>query len=212
MVTAEGTPDTVGTVSRCLRVTTIGPGETDHELDAALRAIGPATGVLPGNLGVWLGRRSVSSLGERVLVSVWSSRQAHDRALAIARDVLLGQPPVASIAGQKTDVLPVEIEASFPRDRPMTILRVFRGRTYPGQRATYLTEAAAGVLIDGERPDGPGALICGLDGDDGFVTVSLWPDWAAIEACTGGDMRRPLLTRNAARIEHGAPTHYELVG
>jgi len=93
----------------------------------------------------------------------------------------------------------------------MTILRVYRGWTRPGELEAYLAEAAAGTRLDGERPDGPGAFICASDGEARFVTVSVWPDWSAIEACTGGDIGRPLSTRNAARIEQGAPTHYELV-
>jgi hypothetical protein len=54
-------------------------------------------------------------------------------------------------------------------------------------------------------------LVCGTDGEAAFVTVSLWPDWSAIEASTGGNIQQPLTTRNAARIAEGAPTHYELV-
>jgi hypothetical protein len=53
--------------------------------------------------------------------------------------------------------------------------------------------------------------VCGTDGEATFVTVSLWPDWSAIAACTGGNIQQPLTTRNAARIAEGVPTHYELV-
>ena len=111
----------------------------------------------------------------------------------------------------QVDVMPVRIHEVFERDRPMTILRVFRGRTHPGELEAYLEEARAGTLADGARPDGPGALVCASDGETTFLTVSLWPDWSAIEACTGGNIQQPLATRNAARIEHGGPTHFELV-
>jgi hypothetical protein len=65
--------------------------------------------------------------------------------------------------------------------------------------------------LDGQRPDGPGGLVCGIHGEDGFVTLSVWPDWSCIEACTGGDVRHPLTTRNAARLADGGPTHDEIV-
>ena len=49
-----------------------------------------------------------------------------------------------------------------------------------------------------------------LDPPDHFLTASVWPDWASLEACTGGDIRRPFLSRNQARLAEGGPTHYEI--
>ena len=50
-----------------------------------------------------------------------------------------------------------------------------------------------------------------LAGPDRFLTVSLWPDWAAIERATGGDIRRPMSTKDSARIVDMDIVHYEVV-
>jgi len=192
-----------------LRVATLTAPETWHLLDPTLRACVPAYAAQAGNVMTWLGRSGPGPTGERVLASVWSSRQAHDAATDIVE--LVDAHGGLSVISNRIDVLPVRLYEVFERDRPMTILRVFRGRTYPGQLDVYLEEAHAGTRVDGARPDGPGSVVCGADGEARFVTVSLWPDWSAIEACTGGNIQRPLTTRNAARIEQGAPTHFEIV-
>jgi hypothetical protein len=44
-----------------------------------------------------------------------------------------------------------------------------------------------------------------------LVTVSAWTDWKAIEAATGGDIRHPMVTRNAVRIASGSAAHYEIL-
>ena len=41
--------------------------------------------------------------------------------------------------------------------------------------------------------------------------MSLWPDWAAIERATGGDVRRPMATKDSARIVDMDIVHYEVV-
>ncbi|MET0771804.1 MAG: hypothetical protein ABWZ82_01865 [Candidatus Limnocylindrales bacterium] len=192
-----------------LRVATFTAPETWHVLDQTLRGCVPAYAAQAGNIIAWLGRSGPGPTGARVLASVWSSRRAHDEATDIVE--LVAARGGVSVISDRIDVLPVRLYEVFERDRPMTILRVFRGHTYPGQLEVYLEEARAGTRIDGTRPDGPGSLVCGADGQAAFVTVSLWPDWSAIEACTGGNIQRPLTTRNAARIEQGAPTHFEIV-
>ena len=192
-----------------LRVATFTAPETWHVLDQTLRASVPAYAAQAGNVSTWLGRSGPGPTQERVLASVWSSRRAHDEATDIVE--LVAAHGGLNVISGRIDVLPVRLHEVFERDRPMTILRVFRGRTHPGQLDVYLEEARAGARIDGTRPDGPGTVVCGSDGQAAFVTVSLWPDWSAIEACTGGNIQRPLTTRNAARIAEGAPTHFEIV-
>ena len=194
-----------------LRVATFTAPATWHVLDPTLRACVPAYAAQAGNIITWVGRSGPGPTEERVLASVWASRRAHDEATDIVELVAAHGSGGMAITSNRIDVLPVRLNEVFERDRPMTILRVFRGRTYPGQLEAYLEEARAGTRIDGRRPDGPGGLVCGSDGEATFITVSLWPDWSAIEACTGGNIQRPLTTRNAARIEQGAPTHFEIV-
>ena len=194
-----------------LRVVTFSLPETWQDLDRTLRAAVPVYAAQTGNVGTWVGRRGPRPAEERVLASVWSSRQAHDEATDIVDLVMAHGGMATTVHASRIDVLPVRLFEVFEREPPMTILRVFRGRTHPGQLEQYIEEARAGTRLDGARPDGPGMLVCGTDGEARFVTVSLWPDWSAIEACTGGNIQRPLSTRNAARIADGAPTHYEIV-
>jgi hypothetical protein len=204
-------PHDIVTDEACLRFSRYQPRDAWRQLDDQLRGSIPAYEGHEGLIHAWLARRALGPTGEHVLATVWTSRAAHDQAFSVATLATAEQEASASVAEVTTELLPVRIHAVFPRGVPMTILRVFRGRTFPGQRAAYLAEARAGTMLDGERPDGPGALACAIDGDDGFLTVSVWPSWASIEACTGGDVRRPLTTRNRARIAWGAPVHYELV-
>ena len=194
-----------------LRVATFSVPETWHQLDRTLRACVPAYAAQAGHVVTRLGRRGPGPTEERVVASVWSSRRAHDAATDIVELVTAHGSGATTVASSRIDVLPVRLYEVFERERPMTILRVFRGRIYPGQLEAYLEEAREGTRIDGGRPEGPGMLVCGSDGQAAFVTVSLWPDWSAIEACTGGNIQRPLTTRNAARIEQGAPTHFEIL-
>jgi hypothetical protein len=196
---------------RHLRVATLTAPETWQVLDQALRAGVPAYAAQAGNLGTWLGRGGPGPSDERVLASVWSAKWAHDAATDIVELVAAQGSGALTITTGRIDVLPVRSYEVFERDRPMTILRVFRGRTFPGQLDAYLEEARAGIRLDGARADGPGMVVSASDAQARFVTVSLWPDWSAIEACTGGNIQRPLVTRNAARIEQGAPTHYEVM-
>jgi hypothetical protein len=194
-----------------LRVATFVVPRTWHEIDRSLRACEPAYVAQAGTVMTRLGRRGSGPTEERVLASVWTSRRAHDQATDMIELMSASGAGPMSLAWDRIDQLPVRIHEVFERDRPMTILRVFHGRTHPGELEVYLEEARAGTMLDGASPDGPGALICASDDDATFVTVSLWPDWSAIEACTGGDIQRPLATRNATRIAQGAPTHYEII-
>ncbi len=205
------TPDHNAADRPCLRVVTFSTQGTWHDVDATLRAWRVAYAAEPGNLATWLGRRGAGPTEERVVAAIWSPGHAPRPEMDIAERVVREVPAGARIEGIRSEALPVRIHETFTRDAPMAILRVYRGCTRPGELDAYLQEAHAGTRLDGQRADGPGTVVCGTEGDTGFVTVSLWPDWTAIEACTGGDIRRPLATRNAARIESGAPTHYELV-
>jgi hypothetical protein len=194
-----------------MRLALFGAQESWHELDRVLRSTMPVYAGQAGSLATWLGRRGAGPAEERVVASVWSSMRALDQATDIVELVTAHGPAGTTMTPTHVEVIPVRIRETFERDRPMTILRLYQGRTRPGELELYLEEARAGTRLDGARPDGPGTLVCASDGEARFVTVSLWPDWAAIEACTGGDIQRPLATRNATRIEDGAPSHYELV-
>ncbi len=145
------------------------------------------------------------------MVSLWADTKDAVRAPGLPPEVQPLDRALPDVVESVTEVLPVRIFEVFERAAPMTILRVFRGQVRVGQLEEYLAEAHIGTLADGRRPEGPGALVCATDATGGFVTASTWPDWPSIAACTGGDIRRPLTTRNAGRLVSGAPSHYELV-
>jgi hypothetical protein len=195
-----------------LRITTFRPRVPLHELDAWLRQVMGVYADQPGRIWACVGRRLVGSTHEHALLSVWSSPSAHEQAFAAGPLADIEQVAGERVEDASTERLPVRLCMSFARERPMTILRVFRGRTHRGQREAYLAQARAGVVTDGSRAEGPGALACGLVDQDGFVTASAWPDWSSIEVSTGGDIHRPLVTRNAALIADGGPSHYEILG
>ena len=54
-------------------------------------------------------------------------------------------------------------------------------------------------------------LYLAADPPDRFLTLSLWPDWSAIERATGGDVHRPMSTKDSARIVDMDIVHYEVV-
>jgi hypothetical protein len=41
--------------------------------------------------------------------------------------------------------------------------------------------------------------------------VSVWESWSALEAATGGDIRRPIATRHPERIERWDAAHFEVI-
>jgi hypothetical protein len=75
----------------------------------------------------------------------------------------------------------------------------------------YFEQARSGAIADGTDPLGPLCVIGGAAGPEQFLTLSTWSFWTSIEACTGGDIRRPLVTRNASLIVEGGPVHYEIL-
>jgi hypothetical protein len=194
-----------------LRLSTFRPEIAPHELDTWLRQAVSVYASQAGHIWTCVGRRAVGATDEHAWASLWSSAEAHDRAFESDPVMTVEQEARTRVVGAMAELLPVRIKAIVPRARPMTILRLFRGRTHPGQRDAYLAEAEVGAAEDGARADGPGAIACCTVGADEFVTASVWVDWPSIEACTGGDVHRPLTTRNAARIAAGGPTHFEIV-
>ena len=60
---------------------------------------------------------------------------------------------------------------------------------------------ATGSFLSGRLPLPP----------DSFVTLSIWTDWASIEASTGAGTRAPGATRHAERLAELDVAHYEVV-
>ncbi len=178
-------------------------------VDAALRdQLRPRYQACDELLAVWAGRHGPELDDERIVASVWASAAGESRAPGVAAlfDATDDGPTTVSVT-----VLPIALYEVFARPGPATILRVYQGQTKPGELDAYVQEAHRGVRLDGASPQGPASVCMSREGPDRFVTVSTWTDWDALASCTGGDIHRPLATRDASRLIAGGPTHYELM-
>lgn len=178
--------------------------------DGVLRAAMPALRASAGLLDIAAGRHGPDELGPRIVASVWVSSEVMAAAVrSQPGSVALAAPPDALDASVESLALDVVFEAEPPRTP--RLVRAFAGQVRPGTLAAYIDAARAGTLIDDAAGRGPCALyLAGLPADpDRFVTISTWSDWAAIEAATGGDIRRPTATRHSERLVAWEATHFE---
>jgi hypothetical protein len=189
------------------------PVGSGAELDAALRdQVVPDLLEAPGISDVYVARGSTEGAGERVIASIWESRDAMTAELGEASVIGRFQPErVEDLMSSRLDVLPLAIGMTYDRPNPPTILRVYRGRVQPGELDNYVEEARLGALADAEMNPGLVALYLGTGRPTRFITVSAWTAWEAIEKATGGDIRTPVRTRNSPRIEVGTAAHYEIL-
>jgi hypothetical protein len=161
----------------------------------------------PGLNGAWFGRRLTEDGEERALVSAWRSAEEESASSRLPEILALDEP----IEVFDRIVLPVAFQIHAVREAPAAILRVYHGRTRPGELDAYVMEALAGSRSEVASTVGPLSVCMALDRPDRFVTASVWPDWATLEACTGGDILQPLASRSRDRLAGGGPTHYEIV-
>jgi hypothetical protein len=189
------------------------PVGSGAELDAALRdQVVPDLLEAPGITDVYVARGATEGAGERVIASIWESRDAMTAELGEASVIGRFQPErVEDLMSSRLDVLPLAIGMTYQRPNPPTILRVYRGRVQPGELDNYVEEARLGALADAEVNLGLVALYLGTGRPTRFITVSAWTGWEAIENATGGDIRTPVRTRNSTRIAVGTAAHYEIL-
>lgn len=189
-----------------LRIERITTDQDPIVADGVIRdAVLPALAAMAGLRGAWAGRRGIQPAAERVLATAWDA-EADGRPAA---DLLCRLVGVG--ASDARIAAPIVLCERFARPSPARVLRIYEGITRAGELDAYLEEARAGILVDGASPDGPHSVCMGVVGSDRFVTVSTWTDWECLARCTGGDIQRPLATRNAARLIGGGPTHLELL-
>lgn len=178
--------------------------------DGILRDALPALRASAGLLDVAAGRHGPDELGPRIVASVWAATEAMDAAVrSQPGSAALTAPPDAMDVTVESLALDVAFRAE-PARTPR-VVRAFAGQVRSGTLAAYIDAARAGTLVDDAAGRGPCALyLAGLPSDpDGFVTISTWSDWAAIEAATGGDIRRPVATRHPERLVAWEATHFE---
>ncbi|MBA2381578.1 MAG: hypothetical protein H0V73_05645 [Chloroflexi bacterium] len=204
--------------ARFLRVVTFRTNGPDSAVDAVLRAA-----VLPDLIedaeicDVWIGRREAGSDRSRVLASTWIDVQDSPEAPEAADAIALQHRLLAELGPTTIDRIEqarLAVHARFDRLEEARVLRVFHGRVLPGELDTYVAEAESGMLADAAVNDGLVTFALGIMGAadaDAFVTVSAWTGWAAIEAATGGNIRRPFATRHAARLATFEVVHLEIL-
>lgn len=188
---------------------------TRPAFDNAIRdLIVPTICAQPGAIDVYAGRHGPDELGPRMVVSVWESRAAMEA--AFGGPARPGEPRPEALDGitdASVEVLQTEIayHADDARE-PARIIRILSGCTQPGQLERYIQATRAGVAVDVAEGHGPLAFyLAHGDTPEGFVAVSTWSGWSAIEAATGGDIREPLSTRRPELIETYDATHFEII-
>jgi hypothetical protein len=183
------------------------------DFDADLRGtLLPELAALPGVLDVYAGRRDQPNPDEHVVVSVWSDRDAMARALGESIEQSPFHPELRDLStDRRLDVCDLAFGDRAPLTTAPAVLRLVEGRVRPGELRAYLDEAERGMAADRAAGHGPIAFYLGCGTGDDFLTLSVWPDWATIEAATGGDIHRPIATRHAERLVAWTGSHYEIV-
>jgi hypothetical protein len=196
-----------------LRLVTFEAQVPEPVVDAALRdEIIPELSRLPDIRHCFAARRGLAGDEFRVIATIWEAGRPVPespetlRIGAASRDVR----PLVELA--QVDVLPIEVQARFARPEEARILRVFRGHVAAKEMDAYLVEARTGMLADASINSGLSAFYLATRRPDDFVTVSAWTSWSAIELATGGDVRRPFVTRNSARLVGHEVLHFEIIG
>ena len=188
---------------------------TRPAFDTVIRdRIVPTICAQPGAIDAYAGRHGPDELGPRLIVSVWASRAAMEAAFDGPAGSVEPRPEdLDAIADGNVEVLTAEIayHADGAREGPR-IIRVLRGCARPGQLGRYIEATRAGVAADVAEGHGPLAFYLAQgESADGFVAVSTWSGWPAIEAATGGDVRQPLSTRRPELIERYDARHFEII-
>ncbi|MDP9482526.1 MAG: hypothetical protein M3P84_04800, partial [Chloroflexota bacterium] len=91
------------------------------------------------------------------------------------------------------------------------LLRVVHGDVYLGGLERYIELARAGTLADAESGRGPLSLYLAPRLPKGFVTLSVWSDWATLQEATGGNIDQPIATRHARMLSGWQAEHYEVI-
>jgi len=168
---------------------------------------------MAGVIDIHLGRRGPDELGPRLLATVWSSQAAMAASVGEDFDPPIFHPELLTETTERVlEFLPIAV--SMPSEGPgqARILRTLRGRVLPAGRDVYIEQAREGYLADVKAGRGPLALhLATGPGDDDFLTLSVWDSWSAVEAATGGDIRRPMATRHSESIVAWEAAHFEII-
>ena len=169
---------------------------------------------IPGLVDVHVGRHGSDALGDRIVGSVWSSRGAMVAGIGESLTQSIFHPE--RIPGHHRPACSRSTSsrsgsASSCR-RHATILRLFRGGVRPGELDGLRRGGPGSARIaDDEVGRGPNAIYLAPVEPDRFITMSLWPSWDAVQTATGGDVHRPIVTKDPRRIVDMDVVHYEVI-
>lgn len=186
---------------------------THGEFDRILRSeMLPDLRRIPGLVDVHVGRHGSSELGDRIVGSIWQSRDAMVKGMgdSLARPVFHPER-IDETTDRTLEIHELAFAIRNEQPTPPTILRLFRGGVRPGELDPYVDEAHAGTLADSDAGRGPKAIYLAPVPPDRFITMSLWPSWEALQTATGGDVHRPIVTRDPRRIVDMDVIHYEVI-
>jgi len=182
------------------------PGETADEL---LRAsILPGLERQPRVRHYYAARANADEGDERIVVSVWDDDEGGSA--ADIREPFDFEKSSHAL-DSAVEVHRLDLALNFDSSEPPLILRVFRGRTVPGEMDNYVNAARDGTMADALAEHGPEALFLARVPPDGFVTVSAWAGWDHIAQATGGNLRQPIATRHGHLLTGGTAAFYEIV-
>jgi hypothetical protein len=192
-----------------LRLFTFRPDRAGDSADELLRrSILPALLQMPGLVYVYAARASATEGDTRVVATVWGGD-------ASAASQGLDRPFDFESSDHVLDVdvesHNLDLELAFEGAGIPQILRIFRGRTVPGELDNYVGHARRGTMADALADHGPEALFLARIPPDGFVTVSAWSEWDRIAASTGGNLRQPIGTRYSELLAGGTAAFFEIV-
>jgi hypothetical protein len=196
-----------------LRLVTFEAQVPEPVIDAALRdEIIPELSRLPDIRHCFAARRGLAGDEFRVIATIWEAGRPVPESPETLRIGAASRDVRPLVERAQVDVLPIEVQARFARPEEARILRVFRGHVAAKEMDAYLVEARTGMLADASINSGLSAFYLATRRPDDFVTVSAWTSWSAIELATGGDVRRPFVTRNSARLVGHEVLHFEIIG
>lgn len=196
-----------------LRLVTFEAQVPEPLIDAALRdEIIPELSRLPDIRHCFAARRGLAGDEFRVIATIWEAGRPVPETPETLRIGAASRDVRPLVERAQVDVLPIEVQARFARPEEARILRVFRGHVATKEMDAYLVEARTGMLADASINSGLSAFYLATRRPDDFVTVSAWTSWSAIELATGGDVRRPFVTRNSARLVGHEVLHFEIIG
>lgn len=182
--------------------------------DAIMRdEIIPDLLALPGLLDVHVGRQGPNEVGERIVASIWTSRDAMATGVGEDFDPPMFHPEhLDRTTDRRLEWLSLDAHLRFTTPAAAAvgvIIRLGRGQVRPDQLHDYVAEVRRGTRLDAEAGHGPLVLYLATTPPDRFLTLSVWASWVALEQATGGDLRRPVATRHEERIVAFEASHYE---